>query len=231
MANDRIKNLFNVENRFMHVVMTVGNLVMLNILFILTSLPVVTIGASLSASYAVVWKMVCDKDNMHIFPTYFKAFKREFKQATYLMLIVLGAGAVLVCDLYFSIILLDSVAGLLFLCFSGLLTLVFLLGLTFLFPIQAHFTNKTFIHIRNAYMLGLRRFFTTLFLLLLRVALVVTIVFYHFVMPALTFVLIMGGFGFIFYIDVLCVKRTAERYGIETIYDSGTSPKEYKVEH
>jgi uncharacterized membrane protein YesL len=213
-----------MENPIMDKVMTIGSLVMVSILFMLTSLPIITIGASLSASYAVVWKMVCNGDNLHVVQSYFKAFKREFKQSTRLFLMAAGVGAVLACDLYFSFVTLDAFIGKLFLCFSGLLTLFYLLGLVFLFPLQARYANKTIAHIKNAYALGLRSFFTALFMLLMRVALYVIIIFYHYVIPAVTFVLILSGYGFIFYIDVLLVKKAAERFGAVSKKDETDEP-------
>ena len=76
------------------------DLLVLNILFIVCSLPVVTMGAALTAMYAVSLRSVRYGDG-YVVPTFFKAFKRNFAQSTAAWLIVLAAGALLFIDLRF----------------------------------------------------------------------------------------------------------------------------------
>jgi uncharacterized membrane protein YesL len=189
---------------------TVGSLVLVSIVFILTSLPLFTIGASLSASYAVVWKMVCNGDNTGVLKTYFTAFKREFKQSTALTFFAAGAGAVLLCDLYFSVVLFGSFIGILLLFFFIPLAFLYLFGLTFLFPFQARYANSLKTQIKNAYIIGSRNFLASLLMILMRAAVFVIVFFYHYVMPPFTFALIIGGHGFMFYVDVMLVRRAVE---------------------
>ena len=58
----------------------------MNIYFVLTSIPIVTIGASFTALYTVTNKMVND-DEGPVKDEYFKAFKSNFKQSTIIWLI------------------------------------------------------------------------------------------------------------------------------------------------
>mgnify|MGYP002627298988 CR=1 FL=1 len=69
------------KERFFQVCEKFGDLFLLNVLFTLTSIPIVTIGASFTAMYTVTFKMVRNEDAT-IKDGYFKAFKRNFKQAT-----------------------------------------------------------------------------------------------------------------------------------------------------
>ncbi len=74
---DRFFNQNNPVTRFLSYIF---NLILLNILFILTSLPVVTIGASLTALYSVLlWR---EEDDGYTVRIYFSSFKRNFRQAT-----------------------------------------------------------------------------------------------------------------------------------------------------
>ena len=68
------------------------DILVLNLLFIFTSLPVFTIGASLSAMYAVSLRSVRYGDG-YVVKTYFKAFKQSFKQSTAAFLVTAAAGA------------------------------------------------------------------------------------------------------------------------------------------
>ena len=69
------------KERFFRTCEKFGDLFLLNILFTITSLPVITIGASFTALYSMTFKMVRNEE-MAIKDGYFKAFKRNFKQST-----------------------------------------------------------------------------------------------------------------------------------------------------
>ena len=82
----------------------------LNLLWILCSLPVFTIGASTTALYYVTLKMVQDEES-NITAMFFRAFRENFRQATTLWLIMLGIGLLLAGDGYILYHLHHSAAG------------------------------------------------------------------------------------------------------------------------
>lgn len=57
------------------------DLMILNILFVLTSLPVITLGASVTALYSVTLRLARDEESS-IAKAYFRAFKQNFNLAT-----------------------------------------------------------------------------------------------------------------------------------------------------
>ena len=57
-----------------------GNLIVLNILTLICSIPIFTFGASMTALYTMVMRMARKEDGK-IISEYFKAFKANFKQA------------------------------------------------------------------------------------------------------------------------------------------------------
>ena len=71
-----------------------GNMFGLNVCFVIACLPVVTIGASLSATYAMAIRLQ-EGEEETILHGFIHEFKRSFKQATIAWLIVLLAGAIL----------------------------------------------------------------------------------------------------------------------------------------
>lgn len=75
------------------------NLIMVNLLFIATSLPIITIGASLTGLCRVTLKMV-RREEPSVVKDYFDAFKKHFKESTLTWLLVLLTGAFLITDLY-----------------------------------------------------------------------------------------------------------------------------------
>ncbi|MFR7377912.1 MAG: YesL family protein [Oliverpabstia sp.] len=90
--------LFNMDNKFFTVMGRVADLMMLNIVFIICCLPIVTIGASLTALHYVTLKMARNEES-YIIRSFFKSFKQNFKQATVINLIMLLFGGLLYLDL------------------------------------------------------------------------------------------------------------------------------------
>ena len=91
-------NLFN--SRFGRCMSRFGDLLLLQVIFLLTSIPVFTAGAGIAALYSVSKKMHNDSFAM-VIPAYFSAFKANFKKATLLWLCFLASGALLFFDLRF----------------------------------------------------------------------------------------------------------------------------------
>lgn len=91
--------LFSPDNPVMQFISKIFDLVVLNLIFILGCVPVVTIGASISALYYVSLKMVRGEDP-YIWQNFWKAFRQNFKQSTIVWLLSLLVFAVLGMDFY-----------------------------------------------------------------------------------------------------------------------------------
>ncbi len=76
-----MNNFFHLEGLFYKVSSKIWSLLVLNLLIVLTSLPIITIGAAQTAGFAVTTRMI-ELDETHIVLTFFEAFKRNFKQST-----------------------------------------------------------------------------------------------------------------------------------------------------
>lgn len=86
-------NLFHPDNPVMRFLARLFDLIILNLLFIFSCIPIVTIGAALSAIYQVLFKII-DKKDPYIFKGYLKALKENFKTATFLWIVIalIGTG-------------------------------------------------------------------------------------------------------------------------------------------
>jgi len=91
--------LFNLDSPVFSFLNKAADLIWLNILTFICCIPVVTIGASMTALNYVVLKMVRNEEG-YITRSYFKSFKQNFKQATVIWLIVLAVIMVLAGDFY-----------------------------------------------------------------------------------------------------------------------------------
>ena len=77
-----MKGLFSYDNPFMQALMYVADLIILNILFILCSLPIFTIGAAQSGLYNAVRVMQDKEDDSSLTAAFFRGFKNGFKRIT-----------------------------------------------------------------------------------------------------------------------------------------------------
>mgnify|MGYP002623954266 CR=1 FL=1 len=134
--------LFDMDGPLYTALDTFAKLVLCNMFFVLFSLPVFTIGASLSALYTCTQRLVYEeaREEKLVFLEFWHAFRRNFKQATVLWLICLG-GMLCLGGYYLVISRLAGSLGRVYTVTFYLLALVFLMGFLYIFPLQARFEN------------------------------------------------------------------------------------------
>ena len=81
-------NILKPDSPVMNMLSTITNLIIVNLLFVICSIPVITFGAAFSAKYYVSMKIIRG-EGTGVFIPFFKAFKRNFKQATATWIIML----------------------------------------------------------------------------------------------------------------------------------------------
>lgn len=98
-----MNGLFRWDSPIMQKLALVGNLIMLNILWILCSLPIVTMGAATAALYYTVFQYQTKEEDA-VFRPFFRGFAQNFKQATLLWLPVLAVLALMLFNIWYLII-------------------------------------------------------------------------------------------------------------------------------
>ena len=146
--------MFSPDSKFMEIIGRITDLILLNILFLITCLPVFTIGASVTALYTLCFRLMREEYS-GIIKSYFKAFKDNFKQATVIWLLLLAA--VTPALYYFSLLL--QMEGIL--RYSGFVfVIIAILGLmtgSYVFPWISQFENTTVQSLKNALILSISR--------------------------------------------------------------------------
>ena len=89
------------QSKVYRAVETFGNIFALNIIFVLCCIPVVTIGASLTALYSVSMKMAKNEEGP-IWKSFIAAFKSNFKRATFAWIYVILALVVMYGEYVFT---------------------------------------------------------------------------------------------------------------------------------
>lgn len=158
--------LFSPDSKFMRAMSMLGDLMLLNLAFLLCCLPLVTIGASASALYTVAFRMLSGTEGRSL-ALFFRAFRQNLRRGIPLWLLLALAGGVAVLDIFlFS----GSSGGirLIELPFMLLLLLaVFTAG--YAFPLLSQFDNTVAGTLKNALFLSLGYLPRTLAVTLLNV--------------------------------------------------------------
>lgn len=145
--------VFNLDSPFMRGLSKVADLVWLNILTIACCIPIVTIGAALTAQHYVVLKMVRNEEG-YVARSFFKSFKQNFKQATCIWLMMVLFIAMFVVDIY--IFLYSSMEFPKFLvAVVFAFAIIFLLVGVYVFPVLSKFDNTVKNTIKNAFMIAI----------------------------------------------------------------------------
>lgn len=155
---------FGFDSPFMNLMRKVVNFTHLNFLLVLCSLPVVTVGASISAAHYVCVKM--REGDVAISKVFFDAFKSNFKRGTAIWLIILGFVAFIVFDYQLSKFLepgMQSVVQVVLV----IECIVFILASAWIFPLQARYENKVVHTIKNSFILTIAYLPTTLLMSLM----------------------------------------------------------------
>lgn len=155
---------------------SLGNFFILNILWIILCIPIVTIFPATSAMYSVIrrWKMEEDKS---VFGVFFHYFKVNFKQSFLIGLIWFLFAILLYID-YFLMVQVDSNLKVALLVPLFLVGLLLLCTTVLLFPVMSHYDVSWKYIIKNSFLISMAYFPMTLFNLILLAALLVALYYY-----------------------------------------------------
>lgn len=138
-------NLFRYDSPVIRFLSKMADMIILNVITLIVSIPVVTIGAATTALHYAVEKTLTDEGTL--LKNYFHAFATNFKQATiYWLLILLLSGCSIVALLFMEANSFSGVTRIL--CFGSLICCCLLY--VWVFVLQATFENTTWAMLRNA---------------------------------------------------------------------------------
>lgn len=149
-----MSKLFRMDSPLMRFLTKIADLMVLNILFCVTSIPLITIGASWTALCSVTLKMVRDEEGS-VSRSYFRSFRQNFRQATLLWLGVLVVLALLVLDIRVLNGMAGGTAPGLLRVGVEILALLGIMVLQYLFPSLAKFEASLADTLKNACMMAL----------------------------------------------------------------------------
>lgn len=172
---------FSYDSPFSQLLLKLCYSCCLNVIWFICCVPVVTIGASTTALYYCMLKIVRGEDH-HLFRMFFRSFRENFRQATVLWLIMLAAGLFLAGDIYILYHLHLASAGPAAVIWTLLLALViavvvgYTIVLLFLFPLVASVSNTNAAMLKNSFLIGTRYLFCTILVFVVHAAMVFAVI-------------------------------------------------------
>lgn len=143
-----MSRFFTPDNPVMEFIAKIFDLVILNLIFIFSCVPIIIIGASTSALSYVTLKMVRGEDP-YIWRNFWKSFRQNFKQGTLVWIFSILIFIFLGMDFY----IINSQNTSLFAVVRILLWIVCAVALSvflYVFPVISHFVCTTKLALKNA---------------------------------------------------------------------------------
>lgn len=158
--------IFGVDGLLYRILNKLVDLLLLNVVFLVTCIPIFTIGCAVTALYGTTSCMV--KEEGYLIREYLKNFKENFKKATIVWIVMLFVLLVLAVD--FWILSGESYGSLRWV--RVVIMAIFVLWLmifTYVFPLMSKFENTVKNSLMNALIISMTRIVFTVPLLLLNI--------------------------------------------------------------
>ena len=201
-----MKSIFNLDSPLMQMLTRIGDMILLNVLFLICCIPVITAGASIAAMHKMLQEIVYDVDSSTV-KGFFRAFRANFKQATVVWLVMLLVILSLGCDALLIITFFSgSEAVKWMLILLAVLAVLVCCVAAYIIPLLVRYENTLREHLMNACVLSIIKLPRTIGLVLLNLmplillalslnAFIQTLIFWVFI-----------GFAFTTYMEVILLK-------------------------
>lgn len=185
---------------------SLANLIIVNLLFIITSIPIFTIGASLCGLYTITFEIL-NNEEVILVREYFRAFKECFVRATLLWVPILLIDTFLSWEVLLVLGGLEGTTGYMLIPII-LVMIISLFIIVYAFPLLARFENTLKQTLKNSFLMGLGNLPTTIMIIVVHLVIILILLSEHYILAA---VIIMGllfmGFALIALLNTLFIDH------------------------
>lgn len=212
-------NLFNIEGKVYRFLEKLANIMGVSLLWVLFSIPIFTIGASTTALYLTVFKVI-RRGEGRVWQEFWNAFKSNFKQATALWLLLLLVCAFLAVDGYICYILSDVIPVLKWILVLVVILFVFcVMWSLYWFPYISHIQDPNKAVLKNTLIMCVLHLLSSLSLLMAFGLCIWTFFTFSF-SPALL-ALLPGGY--MYFAGIVLEKIFGNYWDVTAAYTEGDS--------
>lgn len=204
------QRVFGLDNPLMRTSSKIFDLMILNFLFVLSCLPIITIGPAIVALYSMTSKLK-EESVTSIGREYFQRMKQNWRQGLFLSLM----GVLLFLALFLNLTILNTIQhSFVFfaqmICYGiGFISLV--IGL-YAFQISAKFESSNRQLLKNAFYLSFLNFSKTLLLLIIWLPVILLLLYSPVTMLLTLSILLFIGFSMIAYLQTFIINQVFEKY-------------------
>ena len=207
-------SFFSMDSPFFRAMSRVADLLILNVIFVICCIPIVTIGPALTGLFYVTLKMVRNEES-YIVRGFFHSFKQNLRQGIIINLIMMAAGVLLWMDLRIVRANFGGTAGFALSVVFAAMAFFYLMLFIYIYPVLSRFYNtikNTFI---NSFLMAIRHLPYTV-LMIFFTACPILIIFMPESMTAvqsvLLLLLILMGFSTIAYCNSFFMAKILDKY-------------------
>jgi uncharacterized membrane protein YesL len=190
--------MFSPDSAFMRGLSAMIDAIWINLLLIVTSLPLITVGAAMTAAHDAGRKSL--EARGHVTSNFFDSFKRNFVQSTILWAPFAVTGLALVYAwvvLQFTPLLIVKIA----------FSVIWYIGWLWVWALQARFENTVSGTLKNAVVIGISRIGLTVVMAVIDALMAALVVASWFLMPEGLFLLVLFGYGTLIMLHTPLLER------------------------
>lgn len=176
-----------MNGKFYALVEDIADIFYLNVLWLICSLPIITIGASTTALLYVSMRRELGEDS-YILKDFFRSFKENFLESSYVWVIMLLLDSALVCAAVWCLRNGSAIAMILLVLISFAF-IICALVLLYIFALLARFKNTLSTAVINAFLISIKYWKETLFM----AGLILAIIFLIYMVPYLAIAVLLFG--------------------------------------
>lgn len=150
-----MKNIFGENGWLYRIITRMVDLALLNVVFLITCIPIITIGTAITALYTVTMKM-CKNEEAYIIRSYLCYFRENFKKATMIWGILFVVLGIILGDFWALRILQMQISDMLRVVITAVLLLWIILA-SYVFPLAGKFENSVKHTMKNAWIIAVTR--------------------------------------------------------------------------
>ena len=194
---------FNVDNPVWRFIGNLADVFIVSVLWIVCSLPVVTIGASTTAMYYVALKLASNQEGYTV-RSFFKSFRENFKQATCIWIPTALVGIVLYLDVIWCLTSGTSLGRSMIIA-ALIFCLIYILFVFMIFPLLARCENTVSALVKMGFALCIRNG-----ILLFSAVVITAVIFYIALFQVWILVIIAPGLSA--FLNSYIINRIFEKY-------------------
>ena len=202
-------SFLNNDSAFGRFCTVIGTIILVNLMFVVTLIPVITAGAGFCAMYYSMLKLVRYKE-INPFAEFFQGFKDNFKKATLAWLGVAALAVFLMADLRICSYMTGMLHNCVFVVWIGIIALAVIA--MYLSPVMASFEGKIRDSIKNSVFFAGSNILYVLIIAFLNIAPMVLTYLYLSLLPLWAFIWCLCGFALVAFINSMFFMRLFEKY-------------------